>query len=426
MLREKKFAAGLMCALHGNIFYFERPMLAPLRPVQSPGPYAKAAMADIDFDCPECLQPIVIDASAAGANVQCPMCSRMLMVPENPSGAVSAEDLGNSQEAGLELNGWRGIDDESETVRTRAELVNAIRDRDALTEEVARSREKATAVIAEFEKLRADLAQARADLVAVAEQSVRARADSARNESELKALIFSSRVELQEQKEAALTGEYERSAGLRRELEELQTAMASSSAEQEKLRSAVTRAIEDKMALQQRIDTLLAEAESSQMNLEAARAERDDMTQKAVVRDAEMREISAQLERQGTGEHTLRLHLEAAEKNSAAALEKVRVFEAEREPINAELAGGRAALYEISAHLERTTSERHAAHERVAELERELARTVDQLQAIENERDMVRCDLEATRAGLERAKQHITVLQSRRDHMRDGVARLKA
>jgi multidrug resistance efflux pump len=44
---------------------------------------------------------------------------------------------------------------------------------------------------------------------------------------------------------------------------------------------------------------------------------------------------------------------------------------------------------------------------------------------VESERDSLKTELEAVKAGLERAKQHVTVLQSRRDQMRDEIAKLK-
>ena len=50
---------------------------------------------------------------------------------------------------------------------------------------------------------------------------------------------------------------------------------------------------------------------------------------------------------------------------------------------------------------------------------------LDQVHAREAERDALKAELEAVRAGLEQAKQHVTVLQSRRDQMREEIARLK-
>jgi hypothetical protein len=47
------------------------------------------------------------------------------------------------------------------------------------------------------------------------------------------------------------------------------------------------------------------------------------------------------------------------------------------------------------------------------------------LDAAEEERALLRADLEATRAGVERAKQHITALQERRDQLQEEMARLK-
>jgi len=50
----------------------------------------------------------------------------------------------------------------------------------------------------------------------------------------------------------------------------------------------------------------------------------------------------------------------------------------------------------------------------------------ERLRAVEAERDALRQEVEAIKAGLERAKQHVASMQTRRDQMRDEIARLKA
>jgi hypothetical protein len=47
------------------------------------------------------------------------------------------------------------------------------------------------------------------------------------------------------------------------------------------------------------------------------------------------------------------------------------------------------------------------------------------MQAMESEREQLRTEVESLRAGLERAKQHVTILQTRRDQMRDVISKLK-
>jgi predicted nucleic acid-binding Zn-ribbon protein len=44
---------------------------------------------------------------------------------------------------------------------------------------------------------------------------------------------------------------------------------------------------------------------------------------------------------------------------------------------------------------------------------------------LEAGRERMREEIEATKQGLERSKQHVNVLQSRRDQMRDEIAKLK-
>ena len=44
---------------------------------------------------------------------------------------------------------------------------------------------------------------------------------------------------------------------------------------------------------------------------------------------------------------------------------------------------------------------------------------------MEEQRDGLNAELEATRAGLERAKQHVNALHNRRDELQEEMARLK-
>jgi chromosome segregation ATPase len=68
---------------------------------------------------------------------------------------------------------------------------------------------------------------------------------------------------------------------------------------------------------------------------------------------------------------------------------------------------------------------RDAAQLRATEFETQLHEVTERLQLLEQEREQSRLELDATRAGLERAKQHIVAVQSRRDEMRGEIARLK-
>src|SRR5689334_9502913 len=52
----------------------------------------KLSMSDIKFDCPGCECHIEIDASAVGLAVQCPRCSKTILVPSG--GSVKRGHLG--------------------------------------------------------------------------------------------------------------------------------------------------------------------------------------------------------------------------------------------------------------------------------------------------------------------------------------------
>jgi predicted nucleic acid-binding Zn-ribbon protein len=47
------------------------------------------------------------------------------------------------------------------------------------------------------------------------------------------------------------------------------------------------------------------------------------------------------------------------------------------------------------------------------------------LHAMEAERDAAKAEVEGLKTGLERAKQHVTVLQARRDVMREEINRMR-
>jgi chromosome segregation ATPase len=184
-------------------------------------------------------------------------------------------------------------------------------------------------------------------------------------------------------------------------------------------------AMEKLTELERRLEAATAENRAIRTHLETARSDRDEIGRQVAGKDAEMRELTAQSERQKTVEHTFLLHLQAAETNVAAAREKSALLESERKGVDGELAKSRAAFDQVCEQLAQVKNEREAARAALIGLEMELEKSLDQRNALEKNREALGADLDATRAGLERAKQHIAAIQTRRDQMRDEIARLK-
>ena len=141
--------------------------------------------------------------------------------------------------------------------------------------------------------------------------------------------------------------------------------------------------------------------------------------------EAKLAELREQVERAMATEHTLRVHTGTAERSVASTQEKVRTLESEIQRLQGDVA---KVISEVEAAQEQTkqaVQEREVARVAATSMERELEKTLDQLHTSEAQRETVAEELEATRAGLERAKQHVNVLQSRRDQMRDDIGRLR-
>jgi chromosome segregation ATPase len=209
-------------------------------------------------------------------------------------------------------------------------------------------------------------------------------------------------------------------------------AVAQVAARDEELRLATARLDQEALkanqhgsGLQQEIENLRTQLENADRAVAAACQQRDNHAHKAAAHDQEMREISAQLQRHETANQSRHLQLEAAEKECAAALEQLRIYELQREPITAELMELRTAVDQLNRKLDEANNARRVAREEAEHIGTERAALIAQLRSLEMDAEGLRAELEATRAGLERVKQHAVALQSRRDDMREEVARLK-
>jgi chromosome segregation ATPase len=147
--------------------------------------------------------------------------------------------------------------------------------------------------------------------------------------------------------------------------------------------------------LETRVSSLLNELEQARKDAgdfrigwQAGRSEREQIVGKIADKETEIRALESQVEEMRETEKTLRRKIEESERARVAA-----------------------------ANLPDVESIKSSAGSAQIQL--------DQLHAVEAERDALKTELEAVKAGLERTKQHVNVLQSRRDQMRDEIARLK-
>ena len=110
-------------------------------------------MPDIKFRCPECSQKIVVDSSATGVRVDCPMCRSTLVIPATE---------------------WSTV-----TVAVRRELAVLAGSADALYAELEKRKAELDAAVAESVKLRTAAEEAQGEV-----EKVRAERENFRNASE--------------------------------------------------------------------------------------------------------------------------------------------------------------------------------------------------------------------------------------------------
>jgi myosin protein heavy chain len=186
----------------------------------------------------------------------------------------------------------------------------------------------------------------------------------------------------------------------------------------EKLGGDAAAARERAAELQRLTDRLQSEVEGARKNYELMRAQREEATRKLAIKEIEFGDLSAQIDGQKANAHALRQQLDFAE----AAQERLRQLEAEHAlftSLRDADRGGAEKSGRISDALSSRAADQASAGSRESTLAEEIRPTLTV------ERDALKTELEATRAGLDRAKQHIARLQARRDQMQDEIAKLK-
>ncbi len=305
---------------------------------------------------------------------------------------------------------------ERDTVRRQ------IGEREAELEKAAR---EVAAVKVELDRVRLASAEAsgtreqEAALLAGAFEEAKSLGDQvAKGESELKAL----RAELD-----AMTVEAASAKALREELEgKLAAKEEDARADAAKLWGEAAAANERAAELQSALDETRAQAEASRKNYEMMRVERDETVSKTGGGEVRIRELMAEAERQKTTEHTLRLQLEAAEKAAADSEQKRTEQVAERDRALAETARLTASAAATAQQLKDLRVRNSSVSESASMVQDAAEKSAERLRAAEGEVVSLKAELDATRAGLERTKQHVNTMQTKREQMRSEIARMKA
>ena len=314
--------------------------------------------------------------------------------------------------------------------------------------EAAKAAASAAVVVAELDSLRKGGAKLRLDLQSATERATAAE----KRVAELEAEIGKQRIVIEAAREnAKLTEELQhRIENLQTdlkvralELTEAQKNLGVARTEREgALAKAVTKekeaaAIAEKLSseaaaararaeeLQKRVETLTADAAKLRKELEPVHAEREAAAKLLAAKDAEARDLSAQIAQARTTEKELRAQLQTAETSLVPMQEKVRMIEADRDRLKVNYDRVSGEVDGAATLSQQAKIDQEKAKAMVKEMERQLERALDQVRDLEAERGRLREDMDGFRQGLERSKQHIGVLQTRRDQMREEIAKLR-
>jgi chromosome segregation ATPase len=276
----------------------------------------------------------------------------------------------------------------SEAQEKLAVLESAVAERAALLEKT--QAELATAT--ELARVQREGADASGSALAAAQADLKKASDTA--------------AELQE----ALATQKARSEGFLRRIESVEAELAHRTGDLGGARHDLSQAIDRERKLREEFRAREVEWD--------ARASKLDIALAAASSKAEQERLRAD----GAGEK-----MKHADTELASAKDQCRLLEAECERLKQEL--DRAATASPASGTDGSLQDRTGGDDNgtlaVRGFDRRVEETLEKLRMAEKERDTARSEIEGQRQGLERAKQHIAVLQSRRDQMRDEIARLK-
>ena len=309
-------------------------------------------------------------------------------------------------------HGFTGLKDEHDELRSRATAAEQ-----AAQAEIAAVRE-------ETQHLRSQLAELNRSLDAAdseREQAVALAAERQAGIEELTKFMETAKAELAQLREELTIGAKERSrteAGSEKTSKEagmLQDRVNALTSESERKDEALA-------ALRQNVDSALADAAVKEDRIRDLTAKTQALTDLMDEQEQALQNVAKDARERGAQELESKERIKRAERLAAEATGRAKPLEEEHRRLTDELAKKSSELEKVRGELSRAgTHQPHAATP-----SEPGSSSAGKEKALEAERDALRVELEGVKTALERAKQHVSVLQARRDLLRDEIAKLRA
>jgi chromosome segregation ATPase len=331
---------------------------------------------------------------------------------------------------------------QNELERIRRQAEKTAKERDDAAQQNSRAQESEKAIRQQWEELQTKqretdrrnaaimsgftaLKQERADLAAELDAARKARDEAAALSAERLTMVekVTSALEATKSEVAQLGAELSAAA---EENERLKASLEKTAAERTALLASTSKVDEIEAQNRQEIARLVqlteaAEARAknrdTQLQLLTARAE--SMSGIVTERETAARNARAELERQRDETATLLGRAETAERELTETSERAKKIEAEHAALAKELSSESAELDSLKTEAARAKAELDQLKSQPKDGQTAATLPTAREKALEAERD-------ALTAALERAKQHVNVLQARRDMLREEVATLRS
>lgn len=328
------------------------------------------------------------------------------------SAALQAKlDAAEQRIAGLG-HGFTGLKNEHDELKSRTTAAGQ-----AAQSELSAAREEAQHIRSQLPELKQSLASAHAER----DQALALAAERQTNIDELTKFMETAKIELAQLREELTISAKERSrteAGSEKTSKEagmLQERVAELTSETEQRNEALA-------ALRKSLDSALTDAAAKEDRIHDLTAKAQALTDLMDEQERALQNIAKDARERGAKELEAKERIEKAERMATEAAERAKPIEEEHRRLSEELARKSAELEKVRVELSRAgTQPPHPgapADHGAAAGGRE--------KALEAERDALRAELEGVKTALERAKQHVSVLQARRDLLRDEIAKLRA
>ncbi|MHA3773400.1 hypothetical protein ACXR0O_17845 [Verrucomicrobiota bacterium sgz303538] len=322
----------------------------------------------------------------------------------------------------------------AEVEKQKADLASDLevtrKDRDAMKE---------TAALAEAN--RAELESLRQTATTVAGEKERLQEDLEKTHQENKELqgqLQSSNdriAEVTSEREQARKDASDRETSLRDALAKAASAIAERERVKEELAASASNlegnrqhssVVEERIAkLELEVTRYQEELQEARQAVEKAKAEREQTRHLLAEAKNAARESSVKLVQIGHVERTYKTLIEQSKQACEQERQKLQPLIQAKEQLSEDLKRTREEQMRAVETVETAKKEIAALAAKAMELETNMTELRARLQTVTEERDKARVEAEAVNAGLERTKQHVAALQSRRDQMREEISRLK-